>query len=85
MKKSLIIILLLCTLIFSGCSATKLKISSLGKDHKIIQYSGGVKIGEWISNGRVLSQKDSDGYFFQDKATGKLLEISGDVQITILN
>jgi hypothetical protein len=31
----------------------------------------------------VYSEEGSDGYYFEDKATGKVVEVSGDIQITI--
>ena len=80
MNKGVLLILLLLT----GCySAKRAKMLSSGRDHHIIQYSGGVKIGEWTSNGRVFSEEGGDGYYFEGKATGKVVEISGDIQITI--
>jgi hypothetical protein len=80
MKKPMLFALLL----LAGCShAGVAKMLSNGRDHHIIQFSGGQKVGEWISNGRVFSEEHSDGYYFEDKATGKVVEVSGDLQITI--
>lgn len=80
MRKSVLLVLLLLT----GCySANRAKMLSSGRDHHIIQFSGGQKVGEWTSNGRVFSEEHSDGYYFEDKATGKVVEVSGDLQITI--
>ena len=33
------------------------------------------------STGKVVSEENSDGYYFTDKATGKLIEVSGTVII----
>jgi len=78
------ITLLASLLLLTGCySASRARMLSTGQDHHIVQYSGGVKIGEWTSNGRVFSEEHSDGYYFEDKATGKIVEVSGDLQITI--
>jgi len=80
MKKTLLFVLLL----LAGCSnASRAKLLSNGRDHRIIQFSGGQKVGEWVSNGRVYTEDHSDGYYFEDKATGKIVEVSGDIQITI--
>jgi hypothetical protein len=77
-------IVLLTLLLLTGCySANRAKMLSTGRDHHIIQYSDGVKVGDWISNGRVFSEEHSDGYFFADKATRKVVEVSGDIGITI--
>lgn len=79
MKKLLLLTVLLC-----GCSdATLSSISALGKPHHIKQYSGGVLVGEWDSTGMVKNEPDSDGYYFEDRKTGKIVMISGDVQITL--
>jgi hypothetical protein len=80
MTKPMLFVLLL----LAGCSHAKTaKLLSNGQDHHIIQFSGGQKVGEWTSNGRVYSEDHSDGYYFEDKATGKVVEVSGDIQITI--
>jgi hypothetical protein len=80
MKKPVLFALLL----LAGCSHAKTaKLLSNGQDHHIIQFSGGQKVGEWVSNGRVYSEDGSDGYYFEDKATGKIVEVSGDIQITL--
>jgi len=72
-------------LLFCGCtSATRQKIASLGEPHKIEMYSGGVKVREWESTGYVRSEENSDGYFFTDRKTGKLVKVIGDVVITVL-
>ena len=36
----------------------------------------------WVSTGAVNSSKESDGYYFKDRATGTLVEVSGNVIIT---
>jgi len=83
MKKLLVVLAL--ALVATGCTdATKSKIFGLGDQFKIEMYSGGVKVREWTSTGKVLSEKSSDGYYFTDKATGKLVEVSGDCVITQL-
>lgn len=67
-----------------GCSNANLgAVSAWGQDHIIKQYSGGQLIGQWESTGKVENEDHSDGYYFTDKATGRLVVISGDVQITV--
>lgn len=53
-----------------------------GRPHHIRQFSGGVLIGEWDSVGKI-NETQSDGYYFQDLKTGKLVSVSGTVQITL--
>lgn len=81
MKKTKLFVLL--TLIVSsvmiiGCkNSTFAQLRSLGTKHRVTLYSGGVAVGTWISTGNVSNQKSSDGYYFEDEATKKLIEISG--------
>lgn len=44
-------------------------------------YSGGQEIAMWETVGAVENENRSDGFFFQDKKTGKLVRISGTVII----
>lgn len=67
-----------------GCSNAQMSsMQSWGADHHVVQYSGGVKIGEWTAHGKIENEESSDGYFFMDAKTGKPVMISGTVQITL--
>lgn len=57
------------------------KLTSLGSGAHIKCYSGGQIIYEGYSTGKVISEENSDGYFFRDKADDKLKEISGNCVI----
>ena len=39
----------------------------------------------WISTGKVSSEEHSDGYYFMEKGTGKLIEVTGHLIITKLD
>lgn len=81
MKK--LITLIAVAALFSSCtSAERSKIMGYGGNFKIEMYSGGQKVREWISNGKVLSESGSNGYYFTDSSNGKLVEVDGDVVIT---
>jgi hypothetical protein len=68
----------------AGCSdATQAKYNAMSSPHIIKQYSGGQLIGSWESTGQVQNEAQSDGYYFQDAATHKLVTVTGDVQITV--
>ena len=68
-----------------GCTdAQRAKVGGLGDEFKIEMYSGGVLVKEWTSTGKVSNEENSDGYYFRDKETGKLIEVSADVVITKL-
>jgi len=83
MKK--IIILGIIFLGLSSCTnAEQSKLTGYGKDYKIEMYSGGKLVKTYYSSGKVLSEKNSDGYFFEQKMTNKIIEITGDIVITEL-
>ena len=74
--KSLFLIITI--ILISSCTdAERSKMFSLGDTAKITCYSGGTLIYEGFSTGKVKSETNSDGYFFKDKADGKLKEVSG--------
>lgn len=67
----------------SGCTdAERAKFGSFGSEHSVKCFSGGVVIYQGVASGKVLSEENSDGYYFTDKATGKLMEVSGNCVIT---
>ena len=75
---------IVCLGFFGGCSyANRSEISSWGKKHRVTLYSGGKQIGQWVASGKVENESQSNGYYFQDDATGKLVRINGDVVIEV--
>lgn len=73
MKYIILVVLL------SGCTDAAFdKVANLGNGAHIKCYSGGQLIYEGDATGKILSEKESDGYYFRDKATDKLIEISAD-------
>jgi hypothetical protein len=80
--KKLIALIAIASLFVSCTSAERSKLGGYGGTFRVEMYSGGQKVREWISNGKVLSESASDGYYFTDSATGKLIEVAGDVVIT---
>lgn len=86
MKKLISITLICLSLSAISCTDAKMsKITALGSKHKVelIGYDGTV-IREWISSGKPLSEANSDGYYFKDTKTGKIIEVSGTLIITTL-
>ena len=70
---------------FASCTdAQRAKVGGLGDEFKVEMYSGGKLVRTWTSTGKVSNEKNTDGYYFKDKDTGKLIEVSGDVVITKL-
>jgi len=68
----------------SCTDAENAKSGGYGNNHKVEILSGGQIIRTYESSGKVLSEEHSDGYYFMDKATGKLIEVAGPVIITQL-
>lgn len=65
-----------------GCtSAAQSQWGALGSNQRVTLYSGGQAVRVWTSNGKVMSETDSDGYYFMDGATGKLVRVTGDVVV----
>ena len=57
------------------------RMTALGNKHKITMWSGGQKVGEWISTGSPRSVADEDGWQFKDDKTGRFITVTGDVVI----
>ena len=53
------------------------KATKIGDSAKVKCYSGGIVIYEGESTGAISSEENSDGYYFKEKADGKLKEVSG--------
>jgi hypothetical protein len=73
---------LISSLMISCTDAQRGKMLNYGNKFSVEMYSGGKLVRSWISSGKVKSEEGSDGYFFIDSQTGKLVEVSGDVVIT---
>ena len=85
MKKQLITVLVALFIItFSSCTdAERAKFGGLGDEFKIEMVNcDGTVSKSWISTGKVKSEEISDGYYFMEKGTGKLIEVTGRLVIT---
>jgi hypothetical protein len=66
-------------LLLTACTdANKKQWTSLGNKGHIVCYSGGKVIFEGDSTGKVSTESQSDGWYFEDAKTGKLIRVSGD-------
>ena len=82
MKKVLLILGV--TLSLTACTdADMSKLGGYGSKFKVemINCDGSVS-REWISSGKILSEVNSDGYYFTDNKTKKLIEVTGRIIIT---
>ena len=84
--KGYIIALIIAAGLTTSCTdATRSKIGGLGDEFKVemLDCDGDV-VRTWISTGKVRSELTRDGYYFKDKETGKLVEVTGHLIITKL-
>ena len=70
-----IIILIATGVLLCGCSAS-LSRMSMGSA-TITQVGNDGKVKTWHSTGKVLSEDHSDGWYFTDDKSGKVVIISG--------
>ena len=84
--RTLKLLAIVLTLNLVSCTdAAQAKMGGYGDEFKIDMINCDGSTGKsWISTGKVLSEKDSDGYYFLDKETGKLIEVTGRLVITKL-
>lgn len=70
------------TAVLAGCTdAGRKQITTMGSAAEISCYSGGQVIFQGRSTGKVLTEEHSDGWYFEDAASGKLIRVSGDCVI----
>jgi len=65
-----------------GCDARISQFQAIGAKHHIELWSGGKMVREWTSTGKVLTETNSDGYYFCDVETQRLVRVTGDLVIT---
>jgi hypothetical protein len=65
-----------------GCTNAKLsQFAAYGSDFKVTVYSGGEPVRTYTSSGKVATEEHSDGWYFTDKETKKLVRVSGTVTV----
>lgn len=78
-------VLLICVIaccVLGGClDAQQAKYSAIGNNFRVTLYSGGEAVRSWHSTGMVLTEQGSDGWYFTDAKTNRLVRLSGDVVI----
>lgn len=66
-----------------GCTDAQIsKLHPYGARHKVELYSGGEMVRSWISTGKPVNEEQSDGFYFCDSATNKVVRVTGDIVIT---
>ena len=77
MKRVILLVALL-----PGCTCAQMaQITSLGSPGSIQCFSGGKVIYEGRSTGKISTEQGSDGWYFEDSETGKLVRVGGDCLI----
>lgn len=84
--KTRILLFILVIFGLSACTdASRAKIGGLGSKFKVeLIGCDGTVVREWTSTGKVKSEEASDGYYFMDENSGKLIEVTGNLIITKL-
>lgn len=80
----LVAALLGAVLLSAGCSpAERTRKFGIGylSNYVVTMYSGGQAVRTWHTSGKVTSEGESDGYYFIDRDTNKLVEVAGDLVI----
>ena len=81
--KKLIFIALTILFCFSCSDARKAKKFGRGSEFRIEMLNcDGAVARSWISTGKVRHFQKSNGFYFKDKATGLLVEVTGSIIIT---
>lgn len=82
--KKLIVVLVSIGMLTSCKDSETAQFSALGKPHIITMYGcDGKIIKQWESTGSVSNSEKSDGWYFEDAATGKLVEVTGTLVIEV--
>jgi hypothetical protein len=67
-----------CIALLSGCTdAQWQQVSVLGNAGEITCYSGGKIIYQGKSTGKISTEEGSDGWYFKEDGSGKLIRVSG--------
>lgn len=81
--KSFIAFVSIILLVASCTDSRRSKVFGYGDKFKVeLVNCDGTVTNSWISTGKVLSENNTDGYYFTDSKTGALIEVAGTLIIT---
>ena len=84
--KNLLLVSFLILFFYACTDAKKAKIGGFGSKFQIEMLNcDGSVARTWISSGKVSSEQNSDGYYFMEEGTDKLIEVIGRLIITKIN
>jgi hypothetical protein len=70
-------------MLLTACTDAKFgKIKALGASAHVKCYSGDTVIYDGYSTGKISNSQQSDGFYFIDKATNGMVEVSGNCVIS---
>jgi hypothetical protein len=73
------IVIAIALLAITACTdTTAARWQALGAPGHVMCFSGGQKIFDDHSTGKIHNAEASDGYQFKSRTTGRLIEVSGD-------
>ncbi len=75
------IVIFICFLVIGCTDAKWKKVTVIGNPAKVTCYSGGKVIYDGMSTGKLHAEEQSDGWYFEDAETHKLIRVSGDCLI----
>jgi hypothetical protein len=79
MKKIGLMAILIAGIALSACTDAKMKqITAIGSKAHVKCWSGGTVILDTWSTGKVATEEGSDGWYFEDQNTGKLIRTNAD-------
>lgn len=78
-------VLLVLVISLIGCSSADMSaMSAWGRPHIVKLYAcDGHVIQQWVTTGKIENESNSNGYYFKDDATGKMVMVDGTVVITV--
>ena len=77
---------LILALLFTGCTdAEREAYTSYNHPFRVTMWGQNGPVKEWISTGRVISEENSDGWYFKDSATNNFVRVSGNVSVEELS
>lgn len=78
MKKISLTIFIMTVLMMSCTDAKMKQITTIGSKAHVKCWSGGTVILDTYSTGKVGTEEQSDGWYFEDQNTGKLIRTNAD-------
>lgn len=80
MKKTLIIAAIFLSM--TSCKDAEIaQWKSMGSKHRVTVWSGGKPVAVFHSTGNISNEDKSDGWYFEDASTHKLVEVTGTIII----